>query len=139
LLTMYGIDTGIKTEKFYSLSKLVREISGLQLPSNRPVVGDMLFNVESGIIANWVKNCGMEHILEVFPFHWELVGQVPPEVVLGKNSGIDSIGIWLDRFGLKATNEQAQEILLKVKQKSLQKKNILTDNEFTEITSAVLG
>ena len=51
LLTMYGIDIGIKTEKFFSLSKLVRELSRTQVPSNRPIVGETLMNVESGIVA----------------------------------------------------------------------------------------
>ena len=132
LLTMYGIDVGIKTEKFYGLSKLVRELSGLQIPSNRPIVGDMLFNVESGIIANWVKNAGQEHILEVFPFHWNLVGQVPVEVVLGKNSGLDSIRIWLDKIGVDANDEQMQVVLLKVKERSLQKKALVNVDEFRE-------
>ncbi len=139
LLTMYGIDVGIKTERFYSLSKLVREISGLQIPSNRPVVGDMLFSVESGIIANWVKNAGKEHILEVFPFHWELVGQAPVEVVLGKNSGLDSIRMWLDRIGVEATDEETADVLLKVKDRSLANKALLTVDEFRDIVDKAVA
>ncbi len=139
LLTMYGIDTGIRTEKFYGLSKLVRELSGLQIPSNRSVVGEQLFNVESGIIANWVKNCGQEHLLEVFPFHPNLVGQAPPEVVLGKNSGLDSIVIWLERRGVEATDEQRQDILKKVKDTSLAKKALLSEGDFSDILSSVMG
>jgi isopropylmalate/homocitrate/citramalate synthase len=138
LLTMYGIDVGMRYEKLHGLSKLVRELSGLQIPSNRPVVGEMLYDVESGIIANWVRNCGQEHILEVFPFHWELVGQKPPEIVLGKNSGVDSIRDWLDRIGVEASELRTQEILLKVKEKSLEKKGLLTEKEFRAIVEAVL-
>jgi isopropylmalate/homocitrate/citramalate synthase len=38
LLTMYGIDTGIRTERFFDLSRLVMELAGVAQPSNRPVV-----------------------------------------------------------------------------------------------------
>ena len=55
LLTMYGIDLGIKTEKLYPLAKLVEELSQVKVPSNKSIVGDMLYQVESGIIANWFK------------------------------------------------------------------------------------
>ena len=58
LLTMYGIDTGIRTERFFELSKLVMELAGVSQPSNRPVVGERLYNVESGIITTWVRNVG---------------------------------------------------------------------------------
>ncbi len=139
LLTLYGIDIGLKYEKIYELSKLVRELSGLEIPSNRPIVGDMLFNVESGIIASWVKNSGPEHIEEVFPFHWDLVGQKPVEIVLGKNSGIDTINMWLDRIGAKASEEQANAILMEVKALSLQKKRLLDEDEFRKIVSGVVG
>jgi hypothetical protein len=30
---------------------------------------------------------------------------------MGKGSGIDSVAIWLEKIGVKATDEQAQEIL----------------------------
>ena len=42
LLTMYGIDLGIKTEKLYPLAKLVEELSLIKVPSNKSFVGEML-------------------------------------------------------------------------------------------------
>ena len=51
LLTMYGVDTGLHYEQLYGLSKYVREVTGLTIPSNRPIVGDSLFAVESGIVT----------------------------------------------------------------------------------------
>jgi len=91
LLTMYGIDCGIKTEKLKGLADLVKEISGHPVPTNRPIVGDDLFNIESGIIASWYKNCGDENLTELFPFRPEVVGQKPAKIVMGKGSGIDSV------------------------------------------------
>ena len=59
---------GLKYEKPYGLAKLVQELSGRAVASNRPVVGDALFQIESGIIASWFQNCGQEHPAELFPF-----------------------------------------------------------------------
>src|SRR6201997_580982 len=87
LLTLYGIDTGLKYDKFYSLARLVQELSGHAVPTNRQVVGDSLFQIESGIIASWFENCGVENATELFPFRWDVVGQAPAGVVFGKGSG----------------------------------------------------
>jgi len=139
LKTMYGIETGIDTTKLYGLSKLVRQIAGVTVPSNRGIVGDRLFHVESGIIASWVRNVGQEYLTEAFPFRPELVGQTGPEVVLGKGSGLDSVLIWLDKTGLgPASNEEMNAILQEVKAKSLQSKGLLSEDDFRSIASGVL-
>ena len=137
LLTMYGQDLGIRCEEFYPLSRLIRELSGLQIPSNRPIVGDWVFNIESGIIASWYRNCGKDRPTELFPFHWGLVGQGPAEIVLGKNSGLDSIATWLERIGERASEEEITKILSQVKMKSLEKKGLLTEEEFRQIVRQV--
>ncbi|HSB73919.1 MAG TPA: pyruvate carboxyltransferase, partial [Candidatus Methylomirabilis sp.] len=138
LLTMYGVDTGIKTEQLTKLSRYVRKICKLAMPSNRQIVGDTLFDIESGIIASWFKNAGAEHLLEVFPYHWDLVGQRPARVVLGKNSGIDSIKMHLERIRVKATDEEVNELVVRVKAASLKKKGILDDQEFRALVKAVV-
>lgn len=139
LLTMYGIDTGVQTERFFDISKLVMERAGVSQPSNRPVVGEKLYNVESGIIASWVRNVGEENLTEAFPYRPGLVGQADPTIVLGKGSGLDNVAIWLDRHGLDATTEQLNEILLQVKARSLETKSLLNDDEFLKLANGVLG
>jgi isopropylmalate/homocitrate/citramalate synthase len=139
LLTMYGLDMGIKTEKFYEIAQLVKRLTGVQQPSNRPVTGERLFHVESGIITTWVKNVGVEHLTEAFPYRPELVGQAPPEVVLGKGSGLDSIGIWLSRNGINdAELKEIEAILAEVKGRSLAKKGLLDNDEFLDIVRDIL-
>lgn len=138
LLTMYGLDTGIKTEHFTAISREVMALAGIAQPSNRAIVGDRLFDVESGIIATWVKNVG-DDVTEAFPFRPELVGQSAPEIVLGKGSGADSILVWLDRNGLSAPNQDAVlEILARVKAKSLATKSLLDNDQFLECAHSVL-
>ncbi len=140
LKTMYGIESGIDFSKLYGLSQLVRELSGTLVPSNRSIVGDRLFHVESGIIATWVKNVGSERLTEAFPFRPEMVGQTGPQIVLGKGSGLDSVLIWLDKLGLPpASDEQTMTILQEVKAMSLQKKGLLTEDDFRKIAQGVLG
>jgi isopropylmalate/homocitrate/citramalate synthase len=136
LLTMYGLDTGIRTERFTELSKLVMGIAGVSQPSNRPVVGERLYNVESGIITTWVRNVGDE-LTESFPYRPELVGQAEPVLVLGKGSGIDSVVAALERLGLTATDEQALAILDEVKARSLETKGLVDDEAFTEIVRRI--
>jgi isopropylmalate/homocitrate/citramalate synthase len=138
LLTMYNLDCGIKYEKLYDLAKLVRDLSGSQIPANRAVVGDMLYNIESGIIASWVKNAYAEHPTEIVPFVPELVGQFPAQVVLGKNSGLDSINMWLDKIGVAADEDQVQKLVVAVKQKSLDKKGLLTQADFENLVSGIV-
>ncbi len=137
LLTMYGVDVGLKYEKLYELAMLVKELSHQAVPSNKGVVGDWIFNVESGIIATWLKNSGDEHMLEVFPFRPELVGHRYPQAVLGKNSGKDNIQYWLDELGLRADPESVDKILALVKQEAVRKKSLLSPEEFQDIVSRV--
>jgi isopropylmalate/homocitrate/citramalate synthase len=136
LLTMYGLHTGIRTQRFFELSKLVMQLAGVAQPSNRPVVGERLYNVESGIITTWVRNVGDE-LNESFPYRPELVGQPAPQLVLGKGSGLDSVAAWLDRHGLTATTEQIETILVEVKARSLERKGLLGDDEFLAIVEQV--
>lgn len=138
LLTMYGRDIGIKTEKLYELSKIVREITQAQVPTNRSVVGDRIFHIESGIVTSWLDQCGSEHRLELMPFLPSLVGQPDPQVVMGKCSGIDSIKKWLNDEGLVITDEQKQQQLLrKVKETAISKKRLLTREEFSGLAKEI--
>jgi isopropylmalate/homocitrate/citramalate synthase len=138
LLTMYGIDMGIDTTKFTEIARLVADLSGVEQPSNRPVTGDMLYSVESGIIATWVNNV-QDELTEPFPYRPELVGQEDPSIVLGKGSGLDSIAIWLGRHDIHdAETKEIEAILAEVKGKSLAKKGLLDDDEFLDIVRDIL-
>lgn len=139
LLTLYGIDIGIKTERLKPLADLVRDISGAIVPGNRPIVGDDLFKVESGIIATWLLNCGEEHQTEVVPFRPRMVGQAEPEVVMGKGSGIDSVKDWLRKFQIQATDEQSMEVLMAVKDWGLIHKRLMNDDEFRKLAEETLA
>jgi isopropylmalate/homocitrate/citramalate synthase len=138
LLCLYGVDLGIRTEKLCELSRFVLERAKLTAPPNRPIVGDKLYEVESGIIAGWVRLARREHPLEYVPFAPSLVGQKPVSIVLGKNSGPPSIEEWCENLGLKANEEERMAMVQLVKAKSFEKKGLLTEQEFRLIADRVL-
>ena len=139
LLTLYGQDLGIHTQALTPLARLVAEISGVQQPSNRAVTGSRLFEVESGIIATWVRNVRAVDRTESLPYLPELVGQVGPRIVLGKGSGIDNVFEGLERIGVSATPEEALEILQQVKALSLERKALLDDDDLKRIADSVVA
>lgn len=139
LLTMYGIDLGLNYDKLYQLAKLVQELSGQPVPGNKPVVGDSLFRVESGIIASWLKNCDYQYATELFPFRWEVVGQPSAEIVMGKGSGIDSVKMWLHKLEIEADEDEAMEVLMAVKRFGLTHKRLLSEEEFEALAHKTLA
>jgi isopropylmalate/homocitrate/citramalate synthase len=139
LRTMYGVDMGIKTESLYGLSKLVQELAGFTLPPNRPIVGDSLYYIESGIVSMFHRRCKKVEPMEYIPFAPEMVGRPGVDIALGKGSGIANIEEHLERRKITATTEQANEILGRVKQFSIEHKRLLTDAEFEQIMSEVLS
>ena len=138
LLALYGKDLGIKTQNFVEVSRFVMDLAKVTQPPNRPIVGDKLYDVESGIIAGWVRLCRKDHPLEFVPFAPELVGQKPVNIVLGKNSGPPSMEEYCEKLGIQATEEERMAMLQLVKAKSFEKKDLLTPDEFKAIAEQVL-
>jgi isopropylmalate/homocitrate/citramalate synthase len=139
LRAMYNVDLGIDYSKLYSLAKLVEELSGHKVPTNKPVVGDQLYQIESGIVTSWLRNVGSEHVTEVFPIHWDLVGQKPGGSALGKGSGLDSVKIWAEQIGVELSDDEAMEVLMAVKEFALDKKRLLNPDDFQRLVEQVIG
>ncbi len=137
LLTLYGIDVGLKYDKLNELSKLVRELSGTEIPANRPLIGDMAYDIESGILTSWYKNTFGDYPTEVFPVHPEFVGHRAPKILLGKKSGLDNVTMWADKLGIKLDEDETREILKQVKAKAIDIKRALNEGEFRAIAEGV--
>ncbi len=132
---LYGYDTGYKFDKLPELAELVSGIANIPIARNKPVLGHGNFIRESGIGIQYV----MHDPLVMFGTHPSLTGR-SGEVVLGKKSGKASILYKLDELAINGVSEdQVGDILGAVKQKGIAKKDILTDEEFTDIVREIAG
>lgn len=138
LKTMYGVDLGIKTELFCETSKFVLDLAKVTIPGNRPIVGDLLYQIESGIVAGFFRKAREKNPLEYVPFAPELVGQKPVGIVIGKNSGLPSVQEWCELMNIPATEEQMMKMIPLIKEKSFAKKDLLNEKEFRAIVDKVM-
>jgi isopropylmalate/homocitrate/citramalate synthase len=141
LKCLYGVDVGLNTEHFLDTAKFVCKVANNHaIPVNRPILGERVFKVESGIGVMFATNAAKAGDMEIlYSFNPALVGQPPMDFVLGKKSGTFTIDLWLERIGRTADEKQNLEILAKVKELALKKKELLTKEEFVEIVDKVLG
>jgi methanogen homocitrate synthase len=130
---LYGYETGYRLDKLPELGELLSSLSNIAIARNKPVLGSGNFIRESGIGIQYV----MEDPLVMFGTHPALTGR-NGEVVLGKKSGKASIVYKLGELGLgEADDDQLTEMLTRVKQKGIEKRDILDDTEFKTIVSEV--
>jgi isopropylmalate/homocitrate/citramalate synthase len=141
LKCLYGVDVGLKTERFVETARFVCDVANHHaLPVNRPILGERIYQVESGIGVMFATNAAKAGDVEIlYPFNPALVGQPPMDFVMGKKSGTFTVDLWLERIGRKADEKQTLAILAKVKELALKKKELLTKEEFVEIVNQVLG
>jgi len=134
LHVLYGYDTKYNLAKLPELGELVSRISRFPIAANKPILGDRNFTRESGIGVDLV----VKEPLAMFGTHPALTGRVG-EVVLGKKSGKLSITYNLEKLGITDAGEEAiGEMLKRVKDKGIDKRGLLTDEEFREIVDSVL-
>ncbi len=132
---LYGYETGYRIDKLPELGELLSKLANVPIARNKPVLGSGNFTRESGIGINFVMN----DPLVMFGTHPALTGRTG-EVVLGKKSGKASIFYKLGELGMgPADDGQIGEILDKVKQAGIAKRDILTDEEFKAIAEPILS
>jgi isopropylmalate/homocitrate/citramalate synthase len=135
LRMLYAVDHNLDTRAFYELSRLVRERSGHTVASNRAVVGDRLFEVESGIIAGWYERCVDSEPVELFPYHWNEVGQPKSRAIYGKGSGLPSMAIACAMLGLDLDEDAMRSLLERVKERGLALKATIPLEEVAELAA----
>jgi isopropylmalate/homocitrate/citramalate synthase len=134
LRVFYGIDLGIDLSQLTRLSRMVADMAGVPVWSNKPVTGKNAFRHESGMVV-----AGL--ITEPFsgePYAPELVGQTR-EILIGQGSGGASIKWKLESMGYAPTKEQIDQTLAAVKEESTQLGRVLTDEEFAAILKTTLA
>ena len=130
---LYGMETNINMKKLYPAAKLVEKLAKIPISPLKPVVGDFVFKRESGVtVAQLVT-----YPPAVEPYSPELLGR-EREILMSKKSGKSSVEYQLEKMKVKASAEQVNEILQKVKDLGVKKKGILTDAEFKGIVQEIV-
>lgn len=125
LQILMGIDMGMDISKLQELSDLVRETTGFEIVKNKPIVGQEIFTRESGIGADALFRMP----LSMFALNPTFLNK-KAKLVLGKKSGMMSINVKLQEYNIELDEEQKKKLLLDVKQKGVEKKGNLTEDEF---------
>lgn len=113
---------------FSKLKCLIEEITGEKIPRNKAVIGDDIFNIESGIHANGISKA--PKLYE--PFNPELVGN-ERKLILGKHSGNTAIILKLKELNLPDNSVDISILLTLVHEKSIEICASITDEMFIEI------
>lgn len=135
LLTLYGVDLGLDYSQIYPLSKMMREFSGLQVRGNRGITGDTVFNIESGIVADWYMKSHEVNPLITNSYLPSLTGHPDTQIVLGKHSGISSIDCWLAGKNIALSKEQKRLLVDDVKVRAYEKHGLLNERDFEELVA----
>lgn len=123
-----GLDLRYETTRFRELGEYVMGAAGRQIPVWKSVIGTNMFAHESGIHADGViKN---PKTYEVFPP--DEVG-LQRQIVVGKHSGSKAIMLKFHEYGLDLTNEEATDLLPRVREAAIQLKRALFDKELLYI------
>ena len=129
LQCLYGVDVALDLSKVREVSEVVRRASGYSLAPWKPLVGENLFMRESGAVASQF------HIPEAIePYSSELV-RASRRIVLGKKSGLDSIDLKAKELGLAISAEQRAPLLEAVKKLAIEKRRLVTDDEFRTLAA----
>ncbi|MGS2724012.1 LeuA family protein [Porticoccus sp. GXU_MW_L64] len=134
------IDASIDLTQLKAVSSIVTEMSKAPPARNKPIVGDGLFEVESGIVVHLVEALKDGPLASaLFPFQPEDAGHAPYSVVLGRGTGLHSVKRLLSERNLEASDEQMKDINERIKQAGLMLKNGLPDALVEQIVAEVLG
>ncbi|MFN9369182.1 MAG: 2-isopropylmalate synthase [Planctomycetia bacterium] len=116
----YGCSSGIVTQRLVPTSRLVANITGIQVPRNKAIVGRNAFAHEAGIHQDgMLKERRTYEIMRP-----EDVGLERTDLVLGKHSGRAALADRAQALGYKLTPEQLQTVFERFKLLADRKKEI---------------
>ncbi len=135
LQCLYGYDTGIKTDMLLDLSKDVAERARKPVPATKAVVGSRLFGWETGLPVGYWKGSRFIDPLIMHPYHWDMTGQNPPHIYIGKKSGAANVALWNEELGLPEMEDkdQVKVLLKKIKDLAISLKRDLTKEEYLKL------
>ena len=125
-----GVDTGIRIDKLYDLSRRVEALSGIPIPTNKPLIGALTFADESDshVLATSEDPFAYQGILA------ETVGN-HRSLIVGKKNGVNAVRLKMEQLGLPpAAPEKLPLILEDIRSENLKYRGtIMPDEAFIEI------
>lgn len=120
---------------FKELKVLIEEITSVLLSPTKPIIGDDIFLIESGIHVDGIVKKPANYT----PYAPEEIGQKMC-ITMGKHSGSTAIIEKLKECGMPIEDKQCiAEILRAVKKKSIRQKRGLSNEEFLELVRGVIN
>ena len=135
LESIYGVSTGIHTQRIVETSRLVSRCSGITIIPTQPIVGDNAFSHESGIHSHGV--IARSDTFEPGIMTPEMVGH-RRRLKLGKHVGRHAVRQMLTDVHLAPDDRQLDEIVTRVKDMS-GKGRLVTDADLFEIATTAMG
>jgi len=125
----FGLNTAIKTEQLYRLSKLVSKLTGIAVAPNKAVIGANAFSHESGIHQDGIlKKRATYEIMKPAD-----VGFKETKLVLGKHSGRHAFREHLKGMGYPLKDKDLDNAFSRFKALADKKKTIFDDDLLTII------
>jgi 2-isopropylmalate synthase len=125
--------TGIDTRELFPASRLLADITGINVQPNKAVVGKNAFAHEAGIHQDGVLKNPMTY--EIMTPH--SVGVSGSSLVIGKHSGRHAINVKLEELGYRFSEDVLNDVYAKVMSISDLKKTV-TDEDLINAASEVL-
>jgi isopropylmalate/homocitrate/citramalate synthase len=110
LEALYGVKTGVRTERLVELSRVVEELSGIPVAANKALVGYNAFSHEAGIHTHGI----LANTLTYEPLQPERVG-ARRQMILGKHTGKAAVVEKLRERGVTAPDPLLVELLQRIK------------------------
>lgn len=120
----FGKETNIQTKELYRTSRLVSQLTGLQMARNKAVVGLNAFAHEAGIHQHGVLQSRATYEI----MSAEDVGWSGENIVIGKHSGKHAIKALLEDEGYDLSGEQVNSVTEKVKELADKNKSVERDD-----------
>jgi len=121
---VYGCDTRIDTKRIYKTSRMIANLSGVEIPANKAVVGVNAFQHQSGIHQHGVLSNPQTY--EVM--RPEDLGIPQNNMLLGKLSGRHALKERAEQLGIEMTDEALAVAFARFKELADRKKEI-TDRD----------
>ncbi|MDC7238893.1 MAG: hypothetical protein PQJ50_00900 [Spirochaetales bacterium] len=131
---LLGMNTGVNLEEVVRIARMTAAFCKLDIPPNKPLLGDRINSHESGIhVAGLNKNP-----LSFKPYDPEPLGGAPQTIVWGRHSGRHSARSLFEELGIEYCEELIAPLLEKIRQTSMLLKRGLRQDEVLDLYRTLL-